>query len=259
MSGGGSDHLAVSFIGHATVRIEIDGVRILTDPLLRDHVGPLDRQVAPVPHTAYDGIDAVLISHLHQDHLDFASLRHLRPAPRLIVPAGSAALVRAAGYDDVDELEPDGSTTHGHVRITATPAVHSGRRLPFGPTAVALGFVVEGSRRRVYFAGDTDLFDDMALIGDLDLDLALLPVWGWGPNLRGGHLDPEKAARSLALLRPRAAVPIHWGTYWPRGMGRIRPSRLHAPAGEFEAAARELAPDVRVVVPSPGHDARLPR
>jgi L-ascorbate metabolism protein UlaG (beta-lactamase superfamily) len=253
---GDADPLALTFVGHATLRIDIDGVRILTDPLLRDHVGPLDRQVEPVPHATYDGIDAVLISHLHQDHLDFASLRRLQPAPRLIVPAGSAALFRDAGYDDVDELAPGGSTHHGAVRIEATTAVHSGRRLPFGPTAVALGFLIEGTQR-IYFAGDTDIFDGMSDIGDGGLDLALLPVWGWGPTLRGGHLDPPKAARALGLLRPRAAVPIHWGTYWPRGMGRIRPDRLRLPASEFEAAARELAPDVKIVVAAPGDDVRI--
>jgi L-ascorbate metabolism protein UlaG (beta-lactamase superfamily) len=255
---GDTDRLAVTFVGHATLRIDIDGVRILTDPLVRDRVGPLDRQVEPVPHAAYEGIDAVLISHLHQDHLDFASLRRIQPTPRLIVPAGSAALFRDAGYADVDELAPGGATTHGPIRIAATTAIHSGRRLPFGPTAVALGFVVEGTRR-VYFAGDTDLFDGMGAIGEGGLDLALLPVWGWGPNLRGGHLDPDKAARALGLLRPRAAIPIHWGTYWPRGMGRIRPDRLRLPASEFAVAARDLAPDVKIVVAAPGADAHIPR
>ncbi|HYC06590.1 MAG TPA: MBL fold metallo-hydrolase [Candidatus Binatia bacterium] len=259
MSGREDGDLAVDFLGHATLLIEIDGVRILTDPLVRDHVGPLDRQVEPLPHTAFERIDAVLISHLHQDHLDFASLRRLQPAPRLIVPAGAGGLVWAAGYADVDELDAGGSTRHGAVHIAATPAIHSGRRLPFGPTAVALGFVIEGTRQRVYFAGDTDLFDGMAAIGERGLDVALLPVWGWGPNLRGGHLDPTKAARSLELLHPRTAVPIHWGTYWPRGMGMVRPDRLRLPATEFEAAARELAPDVRVVVTAPGRHVQLPR
>ena len=78
-----------------------------------------------------------------------------------------------------------------------------------GRPADALGYVIAGGGRRVYFAGDTELFEEMSELRPIDL--ALLPVWGWGPSLNPGHLDPAGAARALALLRPRVAVPIHWG------------------------------------------------
>ncbi len=250
-------HLSVSYLGHATLLIEMDGIRILTDPTIRERIGPLERQSPHVPHAAYEGIHAVLISHLHHDHLDFASLRRLHPVPRLIVPLGAGPLLREAGYRDVDEFEPGGQTTHGPLRIRATAADHSGFRLPFGPTAVALGFVIESSARRVYFAGDTDLFPAMAGISPDGLDLALLPVWGWGPTLGPGHMDPVRAAEALRLLRPREAAPIHWGTFWPRGMGRVRPDRLRQPAHDFAVAAAELAPEVRIAVTSPGHQIHL--
>ena len=83
-----------------------------------------------------------------------------------------------------------------------------------------------------------------------ELDLALLPVWGWGPRLGPGHLDPERAARAAQLLRPRIAVPIHWGTFYPRG--RREGNRLTAPPREFAARVAELAPQVTVRVLQPG-------
>jgi L-ascorbate metabolism protein UlaG (beta-lactamase superfamily) len=239
----------VDWLGHATVRLELDGIRILTDPTVRDRIGPLARRVAPIPHRGLEAIDVVLISHLHHDHLDLASLRRL-PHARLIVPAGSGAVLRAAGHDDVDEFAPGQRTTHGSLAIEIVAAEHSGFRPPFGPTAPALGFVVSNGRHRIYFAGDTALFPAMAEIPDLDL--ALVPVWGWGPLLRGGHMDPEEAARALTLLRPRLAVPIHWGTYWPKAFDLVRPDRLTLPGEEFRVAAAELAPRVRTEVLRPG-------
>jgi len=116
---------------------------------------------------------------------------------------------------------------------------------------------VEGSQR-VYFAGDTDLFPGMAEIGQ-DLDVALVPIWGWGPSLgRGKHMDPERAAESLTLLRPRVAVPIHWGTYHPIHLGlREAPRYLTEPAERFVRAAAEAAPDVEVRVLRPGETLSL--
>ncbi len=239
----------IDWLGHATVRIELDGIRILTDPAIRERIGPLDRKVAPIPHREVEAIDVVLISHLHQDHLDLASLRRLGD-PRLIVPAGSGSIFRAAGHRDVDEHVPGDRTSHGSLTIEMIRAEHSGFRPPFGPTAPALGFVISNGRRRIYFAGDTAIYPAMADIPDLDV--AFVPVWGWGPNLRGGHMDPRMAAEAVALLRPRVAVPIHWGTFWPKGMGLVRPDRLLLPGSEFRTAAAEIAPNVRTEILAPG-------
>jgi L-ascorbate metabolism protein UlaG (beta-lactamase superfamily) len=134
----------------------------------------------------------------------------------------------------------------GGVDVEAVEALHSGFRPPLGPTAPALGYVLRGTKT-VYFAGDTDLFDGMTELAG-QIDLALIPVWGWGPTLgRGLHLDPLRAAEALRLIRPRAAVPIHWGTYWPHAMGRVYPERLVEPPAAFVEYASELAPDVRTL------------
>jgi len=108
---------------------------------------------------------------------------------------------------------------------------------------------------RIYFAGDTDLYPEMAAFAPLDL--ALLPVWGWGPSLGAGHMDPEAAARALALLRPRVAVPIHWGTLFPLGLGRAYGDRLTEPPREFARHAARLAPGVRVEILEPGASLEL--
>jgi L-ascorbate metabolism protein UlaG (beta-lactamase superfamily) len=251
-----SGGFALDFIGHSTVVIELDGVRILTDPVTRARVGPL-RRVEPVPtRDRLRDIDAVLISHLHWDHLDVPSLRDLGRDVPIFAPAGSGAWLRGAGFGDVRELAVDDRADVGGVIVRAVPAVHSGYRPPFGPTAPPLGFVIRGSRS-VYFAGDTDLFAGMGEFGER-IDVGLIPVWGWGPTLgRGLHLDPLKAAEALRLIRPRVAVPIHWGTYWPHALGRVYPERLVEPPAAFAEHASELAPDVRVALTEIGGSVEL--
>ena len=236
--------LSLDFIGHSAVVIDLDGVRLLTDPVTRARVGPL-RRVEPVPaRDRLRGVDAVLISHLHWDHLDVPSLRDLGRDTPIFVPAGAGPWMGSAGFTHVREMAVGASVDVGGVVVRAVPAVHSGYRPPLGPTAPPLGFVVRGSSS-VYFAGDTDLFDGMGLLGE-PIDIALIPVWGWGPTLgRGLHLDPMRAAQSLRLIRPRAAVPIHWGTYWPHALGRVFPERLVEPPAAFVEYAAELAPDVQ--------------
>ncbi len=238
--------LTIDFLGHSATVIELDGLRVLTDPATRARIGPL-RRVVPVPdRRRLAGIDVVLVSHLHWDHLDLPSLRELGSSVPIVAPDGSGSWLRAAGFDDVHELRPDGMIEIGGVRIHGVPARHSGFRPPLGPTAGTLGFVLRGSQA-VYFAGDTDLFPEMADLADT-VDLALLPVWGWGPLLgRGRHLDPLRAAEALRVIRPRAVVPIHWGTYWPHAMGRMYPERLIEPPLVFTSYAAELTPGVRTL------------
>ncbi|HEX8690371.1 MAG TPA: MBL fold metallo-hydrolase [Solirubrobacterales bacterium] len=247
----------IAYVGHATVRIELDGARLLTDPVLRTRVGPLRRQVAPPARDRWEDLDAVLISHLHHDHADLPSLRRIgRDVPMLAAP-GAGEFLGRHGFTAVTELAPGESVRVGEVTVTATEAWHpGGGRFERGSRAV--GFLLSGSRRRIYFAGDTDLFDGMEAIGgDDELDFALLPVWGWGPSLGPGHLDPERAARAAALLSPRIAIPIHWGTLYPFGLAGLRPGPLRTPPREFAARVRDLAPQVEVRVLAPGEATSL--
>ena len=203
------------------------GTRLLTDPLLRNRLGPLTRR----PHLAAETVaqpDAVLISHLHGDHFDLPTLRRLGAATHLIVPKGAGSFARDKGFENVSELGVGEAEEVGSLTVTAVPATHDGHRSPWGVEAESLGYVVSGSNR-VYFAGDTDLFDEMAELAP-GLDVALLPVWGWGPKLGPGHLDPRRAAEALRVLAPRIAVPIHWGTFYPRGPSPPDAAPAHRPS-----------------------------
>jgi L-ascorbate metabolism protein UlaG (beta-lactamase superfamily) len=236
----------LTWLGHATTLIELGGARLLTDPLLRRRVAHLRRHAAPA--TAPARLDAILVSHAHHDHLDMASLGMLDADVPVVAPGAATRVLRRTGRT-VMELTPDAEIELGGVRIAAVPAVHDGRRWPLGARAAAVGFVVS-ARHRVYFAGDTDLFEGMAGLGPLDA--ALLPIWGWGPKLGAGHMNPDDAARALVLLRPGLAVPIHWGTYLPVGAARRHARTLVDPARAFAERAAELAPHTRVALLHPG-------
>ena len=247
----------VTWLGHATALLEVGGARLLTDPVLRDRVVHLRRHAPSPPAGVANGIDAVLLSHLHLDHADVASLRRLRRDVAVLVPRGAGALPRRLGFTRTSELRMGEGVQVAGAAVTAVPAVHDGRRHPLARPAEAIGFVVAGERR-VYFAGDTDVFDAMAELAGT-LDAALVPVWGWGPSLGPGHMDPLAAARAVALLRPRVAVPIHWGTFFPAGLARLRGSALVEPPRAFARHVGELAPSVDVRVLAPGESLALER
>lgn len=235
----------VRWVGHSTVLVELDGTQVLTDPLLRKHVLHL-RRAAPLDLEGLDELDAVLLSHVHYDHLDLPSFRQLDRDLTILVPRGAGTLVGRQGFGSVIELSAWEETRVGAVTVRAVPAEHESSRM-LGTRAEALGYVIAGSQE-IYFAGDTDLFPGMAELAPA-LDVALLPIWGWGPSIGPGHLDPRRAAEALVLLRPHIAIPIHWGTYYPLTSTRLSPpSFLTAPAQEFERAAAELAPSVEVHV-----------
>jgi L-ascorbate metabolism protein UlaG (beta-lactamase superfamily) len=205
-------------------------------------------------------VDAVVVSHAHHDHLDRPSLALLGPDQRIVAPMGIGPLLRRWGFHHVDQVRAGEEIRIGAVAIRATSADHRGLRLGApglrggkeGPPA--LGYVIAG-RRFAYFAGDTDLFAGMTDLAPR-IDLALLPVWGWGRRLGPGHMDPMRAAMALQLLRPRVAVPIHWGTlasFWQRTV----PGSPDEPALAFQRHARELAPFVDVRVLPPGGTTRF--
>jgi L-ascorbate metabolism protein UlaG (beta-lactamase superfamily) len=203
-----------------------------------------------------ESVDAVLISHLHHDHADVPSLRRLSRAVPVFASPGARGFIESLGFGDVRELAPGESAGVGDVRVTATEANHPAGGRRFERASRAVGFELTG-QRRIYFAGDTDLFDGMEGIGEDGIDLALLPIWGWGTSIGAGHLDPKRAARAAALLSPRAVVPIHWGTLYPLGLARLRPGPLHAPPREFVAQMRALAPQVEARVLAPGETTSL--
>jgi L-ascorbate metabolism protein UlaG (beta-lactamase superfamily) len=257
------------FLGHSTVRVELAGTTVLSDPLLTAGIGPVRRVVAPLPPATWAGVDLVLISHLHNDHLHLPSLRRLGRSTPVVVPRGAGRWLRGKGFSAVEELGPGGSLTHGRLTITATEADHSAHRwgptFTHGPHAPAVGHLVSGGGASVYLAGDTDLFPGMADLGADGVDVAALPVWGWGPSLGPGHLDPLRAAQAVALLRPRVAVPVHWGTLAVGGLSTLpNPwrSRMRAlltePPRTFAAAVAAGGSGTTVALTAPGTRVQLP-
>lgn len=245
----------LTWIGHATVLIEVAGARVLTDPTLRRRIGPLRRVVAEPDPALYGHLDAVLISHLHLDHLHGPSLRLLDRGVHLVLPKGGARTVRRFGFERVTEVRVGDRVAVGDIEVVTVPAQHSGARHPFNK-ADCVGYVLDGGCA-IYFPGDTGLFDDMATLWN-GLDLALLPIAGWGPRLPADdHLSPLLAARSLQLLRPRVAIPIHWGTFQLPGATLMRPPEAAYPAEAFVRYAAKLAPDVDAFVVPPGESVEL--
>jgi L-ascorbate metabolism protein UlaG (beta-lactamase superfamily) len=245
------------FVGHATVRLDLDGTRLVTDPMLRASLGPLQRH-GPHPETGWlRGADAVLISHGHPDHFDPRTLRAIPGAPLLVVPRGLGASAAREYPGQVIEVVAGEAVRVGRVLVRAVPARHW--IIPGGPRAEPIGYLVEGSSR-TWFAGDTGRDPRMAELAGR-VDLALLPVWTWGPHLGPGHLGPRSAAEVLRDVGAAAAMPIHWGTLYPRRLHHVLRRPLREPGDRFAAHAAELAPrsDVRVLRPGEATTFRLAR
>jgi L-ascorbate metabolism protein UlaG (beta-lactamase superfamily) len=252
--------LTLTWLGHSTVVIDVDAARLVTDPLLRPHAGVLRRRGQRPFAPAWAGADAVLLSHLHHDHAELSSLRSLGDVPVLTGPENAAWLQRRGlhgvgiEWDWVDVLS-------GFLQVRLVPAVHKHRPMPHRPNA-AYGHLVRNARWCVWFAGDTSLYDDMAvipgLVGRSHVDVAIVPVGGWGPRLSKGHMSPEDAAIACAMVRARWALPVHWGTLHPPLFDRFDLHWMDRPAQDFHLALTELAPDCRGIRLRPGGTITVP-
>lgn len=244
----------ITFVGHSTTLVELSGVRLLTDPIFRDKFRFLRRRDRVCTRCIDVGsLDAVVLSHMHFDHMDYPSLRMIPREVPIIAPAGAGRyLGREVGHDVV-ELKVGENVRIGDVAIHATPSLHdSGFYWPFWYPKSVLSYMFVGPQT-VFFVGDTALFDDLRLLGrDFEIDVAMLPVWGVGPYLRGDHMTPSEAAEALSMLRARTAIPIHWGTIHPAGPLWRKMSFLAEPPRLFAREAARRAPMAEVRVLSPG-------
>jgi L-ascorbate metabolism protein UlaG (beta-lactamase superfamily) len=240
---------SLTWLGHSCAVIRLDSHLIVTDPVLRNRIFHLRRK-RPVDLAALEGVDVILLSHSHYDHLDLPSLDRFGPRAQVLVPTGAGGLLRRRGFQFVREVVPGDEVSIGSMQVRVTHAEHdSGFRVGTGKTQ-PVGYVVAGTQT-VYFAGDTDLFPGMDALGRVDV--ALLPVAGWGPRLPAGHLDPARAVEALALIEPRLAIPIHWGTYAPWRP----PPGDDTPARAFAELAATVVPTVDVRVLRPGQSCAL--
>lgn len=237
----GVEQGSVAWWGHATVAVALNRTTVLTDPVLTNRVGHLVRRRGERPPASVLAPDAVLLSHLHADHTHLPSLRLLARSVPIVLPLGAPRrlpALRRLGCPLI-ELTVGDSVEIGNLRVSAVPAEHDGRRWRHGARDVeALGYTIEGSTL-VYFAGDTALFDAMSEWVPT-CELALLPVGGWGPSLGSGHMDPRSAATAASAVQARMSIPIHYGTFWPAGLARVRPHLFRDPGETFAAEAALL-------------------
>jgi L-ascorbate metabolism protein UlaG (beta-lactamase superfamily) len=244
----------ITFVGHSTTLLEMSGARVLTDPIFRDKFRMLRRRNRVCTKCIdVDSLDAVVLSHMHFDHMDYPSLRMIPREVPIIAPVGAARyLARKVGHDVV-EMKVGQTIRIAGMDIHATPSVHdSGFYWPLWYPKSVLSFVFVGSQT-VLFVGDTALFEDLREIGRrFRIDVAMLPVWGCGPYLRGDHMTPAEAAEALSLLSARTAIPIHWGTIHPAGPGWKSMSFLTEPPHLFARESARQAPMTEVRILSPG-------
>jgi N-acyl-phosphatidylethanolamine-hydrolysing phospholipase D len=217
----------LTWIGHATLLVQMDHISFLTDPIWSDTASPVSfagpRRFVPPGVALADlpPIDFVVVSHNHYDHLDLATLGALAErdrATRFFVPLGNAALLRDNGVENVVELDWGESREHAGVRIHCLPSRHwSKRGLGDDDRALWSSWAVTGAERRVFFAGDTGYFDGFSRIASAlgPFDLAALPIGAYLPAemMRESHMNPEEAIQAAVDLAARRSVAMHFGTF----------------------------------------------
>jgi L-ascorbate metabolism protein UlaG (beta-lactamase superfamily) len=215
----------VTWLGHSTVLLELDGRRVLTDPVFGKRASPISfagpKRFHPVPASLDElpPLDAVVLSHDHYDHLCRPTMEALaRTSVPIVTALGVGAHLERFGIagERITELDWNESAEVGGLRFTATPAQHfSGR----GPTdrnhTLWASWVIEGERRKVFFSGDTGLTPQFEDIGRAHgpFDLVMLEVGAFHPSWGGIHLGPENALKAFAMLGGGTLLPVHWGTF----------------------------------------------
>ena len=255
----GTEPLAVTWLGHATALIEIDGYRLLTDPVWSQRcspsrtVGPHRLHPAPLPLESLPALDAVLISHDHYDHLDMQTVRTLARTQRapFVTPLGVGAHLREWGIPAarIIELDWNAATDIGDMRLVCTPARHFSGRFMSRNNTLWASWAVIGTSHRAYFGGDTGYTRSFADIGAEHgpFDLTLLPIGAYNKSWPDIHMNPEEAVqahRDLNGGHHGVLVPIHWATF------RLAPHPWAEPAEWLVEAA--AAAGVEIAVPKPG-------
>jgi len=248
--------LRVTWIGHATALVEIDGQRLITDPIWSERAspstlaGPVRFHPPPLPIEALPPIDVVLISHDHFDHLDMATVQALAArGTRFAVPLGVGAHLEAWSIPaaQVDEIDWGEVVRVGPLELVATPARHySGRNPLRRDETLWSSWVVKGPRHRLFFSGDSGYFEGFKAIGAAHgpFDVTLMKIGACDPLWPDIHLSPAEAVRAHQELGGRLLLPVHWGTF------KLAFHAWNAPAEEAVAAA--AARGVAIVIPRPG-------
>jgi L-ascorbate metabolism protein UlaG (beta-lactamase superfamily) len=257
-----NDELGVTFIGHSSFLLQIDGRKVLIDPVFSKRLILLRRQRRPgVRVQELPPIDLVLLTHAHMDHLDLSSLRRVvrvtrsltGRAPEVVVPRGVEDLVERLGFAHVHRLEWWEETRVQGLKVTMTPCKHWGARMFRDMHRGYGGYVVEGGGQSVYHSGDTAYFDGFREIGRrLKPEVALLPIGAYFPDTyRSVHTSPEEAVRGFVELGAEQMIPMHYGTF------RLGREPMDEPVKRLEAEAARLSIKGRVKVLNEGETMHL--
>lgn len=254
--------LRVTWIGHSSLLIEIDGKRILTDPVWSNRVsftqkiGPKRFFKAPLPLDELPALDAVLISHDHYDHLDMDTIKHFagNNVP-FLCSIGVGQYLKQWGIAAERITEMDwGDTTNvgGDVTITSTPARHfSGRSLSNRNETLWASFVIKGPKHNIFFGADSGWFDGFKIIGDTygPFDLTMLEIGAYGKHWPDIHMGPDHAANAHLALRGKVMMPIHWGTF------SLAPHAWYAPIQRLVDLAKQKS--IYLFSPEPGQPTQV--
>lgn len=250
--------MRITFVGHATVLIELGGRHFLTDPVFSDRVKVLSRRSKPgLRFRELPTLSAVLVSHAHYDHFDLPTLRQIDPHVPLLLPSRTRTFGRSLGSRTFVEMNHGEAWGEGGVNIHAVPARHfGGRWLLDSVVRPANGYVIQASGGTVYFAGDTARFNDFEDIGRrYTIDVALLPIGAYKPAwiMRWSHLDPRTAVEAFERLNAAYMIPIHWGTF------RLSLESLEEPVRCLRELVEAKGLQDRVIVLNPGESWSLNR
>jgi len=251
-----SSGLRITWLGHSTLLLELDGHRILTDPVWGERtspltwIGPSRWYAPPLPLDQLPPVDAVLISHDHYDHLDYPTITKLADADtKFLAPLGVAEHLVYWGVPDsrIVELDWWDETTIGGLRIVCTPARHASGRTPFDQNETLwASYALVGPTHRVWFSGDTGLFPGLSVIGERlgPFDLTMIEAGAYGAAWPDWHLGPEQAVRAHEMVRGRVLLPVHWGLFDLAYHGWTEPIERVLLAAD--------AAHVEVITPRPG-------
>lgn len=210
---------SLTWVGHASFFLRLGGARILTDPVFCPRIGPVSRLTPPgIALSDLPGVDIVVVTHNHRDHLDPWTIKRLGAGPTYVVPLGNGPALRALGAQRVVELDWWESTSIGDLSISIVPARHWSMRFPWDRNeALWGGCVIRSPEGTAYHSGDTAFFDQFEEIGRRagPIDWAMLPIGAYEPRwfMEPQHMCPEEAVEAARLLGAKQFVAMHWGTF----------------------------------------------